>query len=203
MIKEAMPAVVESHPAQLPPGVRRRLTRADCAALEAAGLLESERFELIDGELIPKVPKSPLHSFALLLLIEWLREVFGSRHVLQEVPIELGEHLSRTNEPEPDAIVLRRSAASFRNTSPGPSDLLLVAEISATSQSYDLGAKAALYASGGIPEYWVLDLRDMRMIVHRNPDGEKYSSIVAYAVDEAVSPLAAQASSIRLQDLMQ
>jgi len=203
MVEESMPAAVESHSAQLPPGARRRLTRLDCHALETAGLLEWERFELIDGELIRKMPKSPLHSFALLLLVEWLREVFGARHVLQEVSIELGALLSPTNEPEPDASVLRRSALEFRAASPGPSDLLLVAEVSATTQEYDLGAKAALYASAGIAEYWVLDLKEMRIVVHRNPGGDRYSSIIAYAVDEPVSPLAAPAHSIRLQDLVQ
>jgi Uma2 family endonuclease len=203
MLKETMPAVVEVHSAQLPPGARRRLTRADCGALETAGLLEWDRFELIDGELIPKVPKSRLHSIALLMLVEWLRGVFGTRNVEQEVSIELGPLLSANNQPEPDAIVSRRSALEFRASDPGPSDLLLVAEVSATTQDYDLGAKAALYASAGISEYWVLDLQDMRIVVHRNPVGDRYSSIIAYAVDEAVAPLAAPANSIRLQDLVQ
>ena len=44
-----MPAVVNSHSAQLPPGMRRGLTREDCQALQTAGLLELEKFELIDG----------------------------------------------------------------------------------------------------------------------------------------------------------
>ena len=110
--------------------------------------------------------------------------------------------MSPTNQPEPDAIVLRRSAVEFRTTSPGPSDLLLIAEVCATTQDYDLGAKAALYASAGIAEYWVLDLNGMRIIVHRNPAGEKYESIIAYAADEPVAPLAAAVSSICLQDLV-
>lgn len=202
-LKGAMPAVVEAHSAQLPPGARRRLTRVDCQALASAGLLEWGRFELIDGWLIRKISKSPLHSFVLFLLIEALRPVFGSRHVLQEVSIELGTHLSPTNAPEPDSVVLRQSAEEFRTASPGPADLLLVAEVSATTQDYDLGAKAALYARAGIAEYWVLDLQENRIVVHRNPVGDRYSSIVAYAVDEAVSTLAAPESSIRLQDLIQ
>lgn len=198
-----MPDVVESHSAQLPPGLRRRFTRADCSALQAAGLLEWDRFELIDGELIPKAPKSRLHSIALLMLVEWLRSVFGTRNVEQEVSIGLGPLLSPTNQPEPDVIVSRRSALEFRTEDPGPSDLLLVAEVSATTQDYDLGAKAAAYAGGGIAEYWVVDLHKMRIVVHRNPVGDRYSSIIAYAADEAVSPSAAPASSIRLQDLVQ
>jgi len=77
----------------------------------------------------------------------------------------------------------------------------MVAEISATTQDYDLGAKAALYARAGIAEYWVVDLPARRIVVHREPNGERYGSIVAYAADEAVSPLAAETASIRLQDL--
>ena len=65
----------------------------------------------------------------------------------------------------------------------------------------DLGAKAALYASAGIPEYWVLDLTANRIVVHRDPIGERYNSIVAYDADEAVTPLAAESASIRLNDL--
>ena len=196
-----MTAVVESHPAQIPVEDRRRLTREDCKALEVAGLLEWDRFELIDGGLIPKVSKSHLHSIALLLLIEWLRKVFGYRHVEQEVSIDPGPLLNATNQPEPDALVLRRSAVELGAENAGPRDILLVAEVSVTSQDYDLGAKAALYASAGIPEYWVLDLTANRIVVHRNPSGERYNSILAYAADEAVSPLAAESASIRLNDL--
>jgi Uma2 family endonuclease len=202
MIKGNMPAVVEIHSAQLPPGVRRRLTRVDCQALEAAGLLEWERFELIDGESIRKMPKSRLQANVLRLLCAWFRRVFGEDHVDQEVSIDLNQALNATNAPEPDAIVLRRPAGEFRAENPAPSDLLLIAGVSATTQEYDLGAKAALYASAGIAEYWVLDLRGMRIVVHRDPAGERYRSIIAYDIDEAVSPLAAESASIRLRDLL-
>ena len=197
-----MTAVVESHPAQIPVEARRRLTREDCKALEAAGLLEWDRFELIDGGLIPKMPKSPLHSFALNLLLEWLRGVFGSRHVQHEVSINLKPSLDVTNQPEPDAIILRRPVQAFRAAYPGPGDILLAAEISVSTRDYDLGAKAALYATAGIAEYWVLDLTEMRIVVHREPVGVRYNSIIAYAADEAVAPLSAQSASIRLCDLV-
>ena len=44
---------------------------------------------------------------------------------------------------------------------------LLVIEISETSRAVDLGRKAAIYAAAGIPEYWVLDLADFKLVVHR------------------------------------
>jgi len=148
-----MPAVVENHSAQIPVEARRRLTREDCKALEAAGLLEWERFELIDGGLIPKMPKSRLHSNVLRRLCERLRRVFGIENVDQEVPIDLNQQLNATNQPEPDVIVLRQPAGELGSANPEPPDLFLVAEISATTQDYDLGAKAALYATAGIIEY--------------------------------------------------
>ena len=196
-----MPAVVDRHSAQLPPGTRRGLTREDCHALQAAGLLELEKFELIDGELIPRTGKSPLHSVVLHHFLQWLRQIFGSQYVQQEISIDLSSLLNRTNEPEPDATVLRRPADFFRAVNPGPDDILLAVEVSVSTREYDLGAKAALYAQAGIAEYWVLDLRDKRIVVHREPNGDRYSSIVAYAADEAVTPLAAETASIRLQDL--
>ena len=188
--------------AETPPSRPRPLTRDDCRALEAAGLLEWDHFELIDGGLIPKVSKSHLHSIAVLLLVRWLREVFGYLHVEQEVSIDLGPLLNATNQPEPDALVLRRSAVELGAENAGPRDILLVAEVSVTSQDYDLGAKAALYASAGIPEYWVLDLTAKRIVVHRVPTGNRYASILAYYADEAVAPLAAETASIRLADLV-
>jgi len=197
-----MPAVVEMYPAQIPPEARRKYTRDDCRALEAAGLLEVERFELIDGELIRKMPKSPLHSLALYLVVEWLRGVFGPRYVMQEVSINLSPVLDSTNELEPDAILIRRPVGAFREVNADPADILFVAEVSVTTQEFDLGIKAARYASAGIAEYWVLDLRQMQIVVHRNPMGERYESVVAYAADEPVAPLAAERASVCLRDLV-
>ena len=197
-----MSAVVEMHPAQLPLGARRKYTREDCRILAEAGQLELERYELIDGELIRKMPKSPLHSLAVYLVVEWLRGVFGPRYVLQEVSINLSPLLDITNELEPDAIVIRRQVGAFREVNADPADILLAVEVSVTTREFDLGAKAAKYASGGIVEYWVLDLSEMRIVVHRNPIGERYESIVAYFADEPVAPLAAEGAFVCLRDLV-
>ena len=169
-----MPAVVEAHSAQLPSGVRRKLTREDRDALQAAGRLDSERYELIDGELIRKMPKSRLHTLTLLRLVAWLQDVFGRWYVEHETSIDLSTALDPVNEPEPDAFVLRRPSSEFRQLNPEPADILLIVEIAVTSQDYDLGAKASLYANAGIAEYWVLDLKENRIIIHRRPDGERY-----------------------------
>ena len=50
-----------------------------------------------------------------------------------------------------------------------PATALLAVEVAVTSLDYDTTTKAKLYATAGIPEYWVLDLEGKRLIVFRGP----------------------------------
>lgn len=51
-------------------------------------------------------------------------------------------------------------------------------EVSVSSLARDLGPKASLYASAGIAEYWVVDLRGRRVVVHRDPTDDGYGSVL-------------------------
>jgi Uma2 family endonuclease len=46
----------------------------------------------------------------------------------------------------------------------------LVIEVAGDSLRLDRGSKAALYARAGIPEYWIVNLADSTVEVHRDPD---------------------------------
>jgi len=113
------------------------------------------------------------------------------RRVNRETPIDVAPEDNPTNEPQPDLIVLKRDFSQFTRNNPTPADLLLVVEISDTTLYFDITTKAALYARAGIPDYWVLDINGRRMLVHRDPQDGRYTSVVAYNIDESVSPLAA------------
>ena len=65
-----------------------------------------------------------------------------------------------------------------------------------------LGPKAALYASAGIADYWVLDMTNDRIVVHRDPVAGRYASIITYAADETVAPLAAPTHPTTLRQLL-
>jgi|ERR1051326_1455952 Uma2 family endonuclease len=185
-------------PAPLVPP-RKRWTRAECAALEAAGIWDQQKLELVEGELISKMGKNRPHVIALTLLQGWLVQVFGLHLVNPEAPIDVAPEDNPTNEPEPDIIVLKRDQAQFRSN-PRPEDLQLVVEIAESSLTFDLRTKAALYARAGIPEYWVLDCARRRLLVHREPENGAYSSIVVYNEQESVSPLAAPHAQFRVAD---
>jgi len=152
---------------------RKRWTRAECERLEALGIFEQQHLELVEGELIDKkMSKNPPHVDAAALLLGWLIQVFGARLVRSEAPIDVAPQDNPTNEPEADS-----------------------------SLPYDLMTKAALYGRAGIVEYWVLDVLGRQLIVHREPQGGQYASVVSYSQDESASPLAAPASSLHISEL--
>jgi Uma2 family endonuclease len=178
---------------QNPP--RKRWTRAECDAVEAAGIFDLEQIELIEGELIDKMGKNRPHVDAAALLIGWLIRIFGARFVNVEAPIDVAPEDNPTNQPQPDLIVLNRQYSGFRSAIPQPKDLDLVVEIADSSIGFDLTVKAALYARAGIVEYWVLDLAGHRLIVHRNPQGGRYESVSSYDENETLAPLSASPDS--------
>lgn len=178
----------------------KQWTREECAALESAGLIDALKYELIEGELLLKMGKNHPHMRAVLLLVSWLRTVFGQNFVVQEPSIDLRPEDNPSSEPEPDVIVLNRSFLEL-SSRPRPEELLLVAEVSGATLAFDVTAKARLYARSGIPEYWVLDLTSRRVIIHRDPFGDAYRSITAYSEDERVATLAAPTQEILAGEL--
>lgn len=186
---------VESYP------LRKAWTRSEIHSLEASGLLEGQRLELIAGELIVKMGKNRPHTIGLWLLLNYLVKAFSLEHVQQEAPIDVHPEDVPTSEPEPDLIVLKDQVVSISIQNPRPSDLNLVCEVSDSTLAFDLTKKASLYARAGIVEYWVLDLINKQLIVHRTPAWSGYQSIQAYAAHESVAPLAAPQFEVEVASL--
>jgi Uma2 family endonuclease len=195
-----MPVALEPLPSPVIPP-HKRWTRDECAVLESTRLVDLERYELIEGELVLKMGKSQAHMRALMLLVAWLRSVFGETFVAQEPSIGLRPDDNASSEPEPDAIVLTRSFLDLSSQA-RPEELRLVVEVSRTTLAFDLTTKARLYARARIPEYWVLDLEGRRLIVHRDPAEERYSSVIAYSENERVATLAVPSQEVRVGDLL-
>jgi Uma2 family endonuclease len=179
---------------------RKRWTRAECASLEASGLLDEQHLELVEGELIDRMGKSRSHISSLTFIFAWLLEIFGKNFVNSEAPIDVSPEDNPSNEPEPDLIVFNRDFSHFRSTNPGPQDLHLVVEIADSTLRFDLTTKAALYARAGIVEYWVLDVSGRRLIVHRYPKSGKYTAVLVYGDQENVAPLAAPHAMFKAAD---
>jgi len=195
-----MPTVVTERPYRSVPTdpPRKRWTRAECKSLEASGVWDALKLELVEGELISKRGKNRPHVNTLVTVLRWLMRVFGEEYVNPEAPIDVASEDNRINEPEPDLIVLVKPYREYRERNPQPTDIRLVVEISDSSIGHDLTTKAELYARAGIPEYWVFDIEARRIVVHREPRNGLYQLVVAYGVHELVSPLAAPDQELRV-----
>jgi Uma2 family endonuclease len=155
--------------AAVSPEVRERLRRISVneyhRMIEAGILGEDEDVQLIDGLLVAMTPQGRPHAFAIQELNRLLVRALGDEFkVLTQLPLAL----EGDSEPEPDLAVVRAQEAASPTRHPGRA--LLVVEVAGESLRFDRRTKAALYARSGIPEYWIVNLTDGVIEVHRDPD---------------------------------
>ena len=176
---------------------RRRFTVAEVEAMVAAGVMEEdERVELIGGELVPMSPKGNQHEVVkIALLRRWYRAAPDNCDLAPETTFRLSEDTYL----EPDVVIYPR-AEGLKGLS-GPSALLVV-EIADSSLRYDIGRKAALYASFGVRELWVIDAVKLTTRVFRAPSDEGYREARDLGASDRLVPLVApQAFALQLDEL--
>lgn len=139
--------------------------------IELGMLKDYEKAEIIEGELIQKMPIGKRHSAVVENLNETLRDVLGKSVSLRnQQPIRFGEY----NEPEPDLAVLQRREDFYLNDKPVPNDVILLIEVSDATLKYDRDTKLALYAAAEIPEVWIVNLQNDIIEIHQKPGNEIY-----------------------------
>jgi Uma2 family endonuclease len=162
----------------------------------------TERFELIDGEIISKMGQKRAHAIVIIRLTAWLVALFGPEFVQFQLPVLLTGPDADTSEPEPDAVVLSRPATDFLDESPNSSAVLLVIEVADTTLRFDRTTKAGIYARAGIAEYWVVDIEGRQVFAHRGPAKGAYADVVAYAESDEIAPVARPSSPIRVSEIL-
>lgn len=186
----------------LPPApTRKRWTPDECAFLERNGLL-TERYELINGEIVFTMPQNLPHMIAILLISALLKRIFGEFHVLGQGTLTITDTNGDIHKPEPDVAVFRESLMVHAGPTLEPADVLLVVEVSDTTLAFDLRNKAALYGRAGIAEYWVLDIVGRRLVVHRQPRATGYGDLMEYVEGEALSLLSRPEASLAVADML-
>jgi Uma2 family endonuclease len=176
---------------------RRRFTVAEVEAMVAAGVMEEdERVELIGGELVPMSPKGNRHEVVKLALAKrWYRLPRGDVDLVVATTFRLSEY----SYLEPDAVIFPRASGI-----PGlaADNVLLVVEIADSSLQYDMGRKAALYASFGVRELWVIDAVKLTARIFREPEADGFRETRDFASAERMVPLfAPEVFALRLDEL--
>lgn len=87
-------------------------------------------FELLAGSLIPRPRQSRPHTLVRQQLFEYMVEACSLVRVEQRTPIDVHPDDVSTNELIPALIVVNTPPISIRDRNPGPTNLLLVCEIS-------------------------------------------------------------------------
>jgi Uma2 family endonuclease len=180
---------------------RRRWTRKEYYRAAEAGIFRpDERLELLDGEILEKMsPQNPPHATGIEDAADALGQAFGPGYrVRQQLPLVLTDR----SEPEPDVVVARGTRRDYRARHPTAAQTVLVVEIADSSLRLDRSRKLRSYARAGIPEYWIVNLPERQLEVYRDPSGARYRSVIFYTETEAVVPLHAPQSSIRVADLL-
>ena len=183
---------------------QRLWTRQEYERAGELGLFGSdERLELIEGLIVRKVTQNIPHSTAVQLVEDALRVALPGHAYRVQMPLALSDFC----ELEPDVAVVRGSARDY--AAAHPQTAVLVAEVADSSLVVDRSTKASLYARAGIAEYWILNLPDRMLEVHRDPAlmseqplGHQYRSVLRLSTDQSVSPLGAPQAVIPVSELL-
>jgi Uma2 family endonuclease len=197
-------------PAVTPPpangSTRRRWTIAEYRQMAQAGLLNGMRTILIHGEVLTMPMAAPPHDIALNLTAAFLASVCPPNHHLRN---QQSFNVGTDNDPGPDLAIVPGSIRDY--VTDAPTRALLIVEVAASSLFDDTTTKAELYATAGVPEYWVIDLQNRQLIVFRDPQplplpqglgATAYKTHLTLSPTDTINPLAAPAATVRVADLL-
>jgi Uma2 family endonuclease len=146
--------------------VEPRYTTGEYFHLAETGVLgPDDRVELLEGVIVAMSPQNPLHASRTKRAYDVLRDAVGARAVVRaQLPLVTSGY----SVPEPDVAVVSGREADYYTRHPHTA--LLVVEVADTSLVQDRLTKAGLFAAATIPEYWIINLRDVCVEVFRAPD---------------------------------
>jgi len=173
--------------------------------LAELGWFGDQRVELIEGRIVRMAAQLEPQVASVSLGAKAAARAFGAGYYVRfQAPLVQGKF----SKPEPDLAVVRGSERDYLNSGT-PTTALLVIEISDTTLRQDRGRKASIYARWGIADYWILNLVDRQLEVHRDPVRDRkykmgfgYASIQVVKPGDSIAPLAAPQALIAVADLL-
>ena len=153
--------------------------------IEDGTIGEDDLVELLDGAVVPKMPKNPRHRVGTRKTAEALeRGIPPVWHVAKEEAVVIKPR----SKPEPDVAVIRAELKYDSSRDATAADCCLVVEVADRSLADDQGKKLAGYARAGIPVYWIINLRVGQVEVYTGPDpaAGQYGNHVDYRPGQAI-----------------
>lgn len=163
-----------------------------------SGVLAGKKVELLEGEIVTMSPEGIPHRNTNHKAVKYLRKLLdGLAEVYESHPVTLDN-----SEPEPDIAIVRLPETIYDRHHPYPEDIYWLVEISYESLLKDLEQKTITYARNGVAEYWVINLKSNQLIVHTQPQGDRYTQITQYQKTDRITSLAFPKINIALDRLL-
>lgn len=132
---------------------------------EAGILAEGEKVELIEGLIVQKMTRNAPHDGTLQVVSRRLLALISTNwEVRSQSAI-----ITNDSEPKPDFAIVPGPVDRYGAGQPHSSDVLFVIEVADSSLAFDR-RKASLYARGGVPLYWIVNVAERQLEVFSEPD---------------------------------
>ena len=152
-----------------------RMTLEQYESLIATGFFpEHDDVHLINGYVVNRMAESPLHG----AVCEAIRLAIGASSWPWPAGIPAarrGSDPPRSASRAPTSPSCAAMPRDYLARYPDAADVAMVAEVSISSLDEDR-AKADIYAAGGIPVYWIVNVDDGQVEVYSNPGPSGYQS---------------------------
>jgi Uma2 family endonuclease len=176
---------------------RRAFSVTEVERMQDLGIFRpDEKYELLEGEIVPMQAKSPIHE---LIKNSLVRELIKALPDQLWLGVESTLYLTDDTALDPDLLICPAGLKAARLSG---ADIILAIEVSHASLAYDRGPKARLYARHGVRDYWVIDAKRRRAFIHREPSAAgRWGAVVTLGPDEPLTHAAVPGFSLRLADI--
>jgi Uma2 family endonuclease len=180
-------SILTGNPFLPPPFAVHRFTVDEYHQMIQKGILQEDTpVELLDGWIVPKMPRNPPHDVTVNkvqgVLLSFLPSGWQLR--IQSAITTDG------SEPEPDFAIVPGPPERYMSNHPKPQDIAVVIEVADSSLAHDREKKGKIYARARIPVYWIINLVESQIEVHTRPTGPDpnpaYGRRDDYRVNDAV-----------------
>jgi Uma2 family endonuclease len=180
-----------------------RFTVSEYFRMSEAGLFGDRKTELIKGKIKKMAPQMNPHRWAISKINRLLVQATTATDWLV---VEGTLFVDDLNAPEPDFHLFDVPEGTPDDKLPLP---ILVIEVSHTTYRRDSGSKLRLYARAGIADYWIVNLRERRVEVCRNPENPtgnesdcRYASVTPLSVGQTVAMLKRPKSCFKVESML-
>jgi len=162
-------------------------------ATSSGTLTEKDNLELLSGRIARRSERQMFEEVSIHFLSHFFSYQLGDKYIYQKnYPVPL---TASNSEPRPDFVVRFKDD----HISDLPSKVCLIVEVADTFLAKDRTIKKELYAEAGIPEYWIVNLRNRQIEIYHKPipAQKTYGAYTIFQEEEKLSsPLAGEVHAL-------